>query len=69
MVKVLVHWVEMRTYEFPDGCPTDKYELESYIANLEDEVETYEIKSNSRDWEIVSIETTPNFSEDEDEEV
>ena len=58
--KVLAHWVEMRTYEFPFDAPVDdEEELHQWILThpiAQGEWEHFETKSDTRDWEIVSVE-------------
>jgi hypothetical protein len=61
MKKVLIHWVEMRTLEVPDECPTDTIlDLYDWIAQQEPssrcDLENYVTKVDSRDHEIVNAE-------------
>lgn len=58
MKTLTVHWVEMRTYEFPNEAPTDNEEdLINWIdQNPESrgDWEYFEVSAKTRDWEIVS---------------
>lgn len=58
MKRVLVHWVEMRTYEVPDDCPTDDTdEFDEWIGqNTGGDTDTFVAKRDSRDYEIVYVE-------------
>lgn len=58
MKRVLVHWVEVRTYEVPDECPTDDTEefYQWIDENTESNVDDYAISKDSRDLEIVDVE-------------
>ena len=57
MKRVLVHWVEIRTYEFPDDAPVnDDEELRDYVENhseAQGDWDFFCIHEESRDWEIV----------------
>ncbi len=63
MKRVIVHWVEMRTLEVPDECPTDNVdEFEKWIYNngLGIHSNPYEksgfaIKLDTRNLEIVDV--------------
>ena len=59
MKKILVHWVEMRTYELPDEAPTDNEdELFKWIfqhPKAKGDLEYFTISADTRDWEIVDI--------------
>lgn len=68
MKRVLVHWMEVRTLEVPDECPTDDeskfeqwlfdhaknspYTDDPYKAN---DQHTFVTKSDTRDFEIVDV--------------
>ncbi len=61
MKKVLIHWVEMRTLEVPDECPTDDIsDLYDWIEQQEPpsgcDLENYVTKVDSRDHDIVNVE-------------
>ena len=64
MKKVTVHWVEMRTLEVPDECPTDdvdKFEKWLYDHPMSDynypyHITEYAVKLETRDFEIVDVE-------------
>ena len=64
MKKVIVHWVEMRTLEVPDECPTDdvdKFEEFMYNKCMEDpynvnDENSFTVESERKDFEIVDVE-------------
>lgn len=72
MKKVIVHWVEIRTLEVPDECPTDDVDkFEKWMYTHSPTSEPYKmfsitepirgkinfvVKSETRDFEIVSVE-------------
>ncbi len=68
MKKVIVHWVEMRTLEVPDECPTDdQYAFDEWLNNdctnnpycgdpYEYDDKNYVVETNVRDFEIVDVE-------------
>ena len=70
MKKVIVHWVEMRTLEVPDECPTDdlttignddfeKWLFDHTTGNINIDpycLEEFAVKSSTRDFEIVDVE-------------
>ena len=68
MKKVLVHWVEMRTLEVLDECPTDDvnefekhlYDRQQMFFNKDpysiDDKNSFTVKSETRDFEIVDVE-------------
>ena len=57
MKNVQVHWVEMRSYEFPDDAPTDNISaLGKYIdehPQAKGNWEYFCVSSKTRDWEMV----------------
>ena len=57
MKNVLVHWVEMRSYEFPNDAPTDDLNaLGKYIdkhLQAKGNWEYFCVGSKTRDWEMV----------------
>jgi len=65
MKRVLVHWIEVRTLEVPDQCPTGKVDdferwlydhakNDPYAMNGSD---MFTVKSSTRDFEIVDVTT------------
>jgi len=60
MIKVITHWVEIRHYEFPNDCPLDFEKAEEYMLNLNN-LDSHQVKEDSRDYEIVDIERVPDF--------
>ena len=68
MKKVLVHWVETRTLEVPDECPTDNmdkfekwlYDRQIFFLNKDpysiDDKDSLTVGSERRDFEIVDVE-------------
>ena len=64
MKKVTVHWVEMRTLEVPDECPTDdvdefnKWMYDRFPLDPFDpmQIKNLVVKGDSRDFEIVDVE-------------
>ena len=79
--RVSVHWVEMRTLEVPDECPTDKVEdFERWVYDsasnnpytsdpYDCDEKNFVIKSGTRDFEIVDVtpmeEARVGYGEDE----
>ncbi len=63
MKSVIVHWVEMRTLEVPDECPTDNVdEFEQYLFDRDQNDpyavksgDTFAVKANTRDFELVEV--------------
>ena len=60
MKTVLVHWVEMRTYFFPDDAPTGNEDaLSGYVDAhplAKGDWEYFCVKRDTRDWGIVRLE-------------
>jgi len=58
MKKLTVHWVEMRTYEFPNDAPIENEEELINWINQHPEAngdwEYFTISAKTRDWEIVT---------------
>jgi hypothetical protein len=58
MKELTVHWVEMRTYEFPDDAPiNDINALGAYVdkhPQAKGDWEYFCVKHNTRDWEMVT---------------
>jgi len=59
--RVVVHWVEMRTYEVPDDAPTNTYEEFRHWLSQKDDSgmyrdDSYMTDEDTRDAEIVEVE-------------
>lgn len=82
MKSVIVHWVEMRTLEVPDECPTDKTEeFEKWLFTHADNhpfcEDPYKVddcgslamRGDTRDFEIVEVTQMlePEYNEDKSE--
>lgn len=63
MKTVNVHWVEMRTYFFPDDAPTDdETALSDYVDRhpiAKGDWEYFCVRRDMRDWEIVKRKGEP----------
>ncbi len=58
MKTLVVHWVEMRTYELPDEAPIENEDqLLNWInrhPRAQGDMEFFAVSAKTRDWEIVT---------------